>query len=630
MDSRKPKPNTSLKSTSRDQAWIIAKKKYRLSAETVQMAKELGLNPKKLGSKANHKRQKWKSPLDIFIRALHEKRFNGKGKTLEHKKAANVDQEQTMSLLREALKSELNAGVQKARNKVETGFQELEEEVDKINKTGGANKTEQEDLYNQNSKVNKKYQANITHNKTDMPNTQEMVRNIDRDDMLGVDSFVEMLEYVSFSTRLIIEVLENAEHYTISNVELSEITQTMHILKESFDEMEKNLIIFQSTQNTITDLVFIESVVKCCKEIKDLTKECQILAEKVSFKTAEIKGIGLDHIDTWLESKYAKNSNVNIKVDSTVDSKTDRNLKSNEENRSSTYGKPKVNNFYHITDNHVQLYKDIRESLKKLHISFFKFMDREAFDVCGAKLEIAEGNSLRLNAEHELNIFVDYCLYQYRVNGLNVIERSFQDYKKHYAANQNLHPHLNINANNAQATNGNIHKKSDVGHQAKTEDMLGLFEIASKARFAYLDVVEPVGEDGAIVFDRVSNRQRLMLDKGLNRLARQDHNYTLVSHIMDFEDFIITTGAFIPVSIHTQEGIKVERRFRYFLSQQANDPRIGKEYENYKLSEEYKEYVTDIYKICLHENIIGNVQLRQVPFGAEALKARVGGSNTIH
>jgi hypothetical protein len=43
------------------------------------MARELGINPKKLGGMANHKREPWKAPLPDYIEELYEKRF---GKTL--------------------------------------------------------------------------------------------------------------------------------------------------------------------------------------------------------------------------------------------------------------------------------------------------------------------------------------------------------------------------------------------------------------------------------------------------------------------------------------------------------------------------------------------------------------------
>lgn len=58
------------------QAWIDARKRYRLSHAHVQMARELGMNPKKLGGKANHKQEPWKVPLPQFIEHLYFKRFN--------------------------------------------------------------------------------------------------------------------------------------------------------------------------------------------------------------------------------------------------------------------------------------------------------------------------------------------------------------------------------------------------------------------------------------------------------------------------------------------------------------------------------------------------------------------------
>lgn len=61
-------------------SWIDAKRKYHLSETTIQMANELGLNPKKIGSIANHKQEVWKEPLADFIKTLYEKRFGGSGR----------------------------------------------------------------------------------------------------------------------------------------------------------------------------------------------------------------------------------------------------------------------------------------------------------------------------------------------------------------------------------------------------------------------------------------------------------------------------------------------------------------------------------------------------------------------
>jgi hypothetical protein len=57
------------------QPWIEARKRHRLSDAHIQMARELGMNPKKLGSIANHHQEAWKLPLPEFIEHLYIKRF---------------------------------------------------------------------------------------------------------------------------------------------------------------------------------------------------------------------------------------------------------------------------------------------------------------------------------------------------------------------------------------------------------------------------------------------------------------------------------------------------------------------------------------------------------------------------
>jgi len=57
------------------QVWIDARKRHRLSHAHIQMARELGMNPKKFGKLDNHKQEPWKAPLPIFIEDLYFKRF---------------------------------------------------------------------------------------------------------------------------------------------------------------------------------------------------------------------------------------------------------------------------------------------------------------------------------------------------------------------------------------------------------------------------------------------------------------------------------------------------------------------------------------------------------------------------
>jgi hypothetical protein len=39
------------------------------------MARELGMNPRKLGGLDNHDQEPWKAPLPIFIEGIYQKRF---------------------------------------------------------------------------------------------------------------------------------------------------------------------------------------------------------------------------------------------------------------------------------------------------------------------------------------------------------------------------------------------------------------------------------------------------------------------------------------------------------------------------------------------------------------------------
>ena len=91
------------------QDWVDARKRFHLSHAHGQMARELGMNPRKLGRLDNHHQEPWKVPLPQFIEHLYFKRFGrerpqvvvsieDRARALEVKKAAR----------KEARRSELN------------------------------------------------------------------------------------------------------------------------------------------------------------------------------------------------------------------------------------------------------------------------------------------------------------------------------------------------------------------------------------------------------------------------------------------------------------------------------------------------------------------------------------------
>ena len=69
MKTKKKKLNSTM------QAWIDARKRHGLSHAQVQMARELGMNPNRLGKLDNHDQEPWKMPLRQYIQHLYFKRF---------------------------------------------------------------------------------------------------------------------------------------------------------------------------------------------------------------------------------------------------------------------------------------------------------------------------------------------------------------------------------------------------------------------------------------------------------------------------------------------------------------------------------------------------------------------------
>jgi len=89
--------------------WIEARKRYRLSDCQIQMARELGLNPKKFGSLSANPHEPWKVPLGQFIEEIYEKRFKRERPVV------------VVSIERDSIKY-LNTGLSKQDSSVENRF----------------------------------------------------------------------------------------------------------------------------------------------------------------------------------------------------------------------------------------------------------------------------------------------------------------------------------------------------------------------------------------------------------------------------------------------------------------------------------------------------------------------------
>ena len=95
------------------QIWIDARRRYHLSEVHIQMARELGMNPKKFGKIANEKQEPWKAPLPAFIERIYFKRF-GRERPVDVKSIEEVFRS------KEKKNEERRKGEQQKRNEVDS------------------------------------------------------------------------------------------------------------------------------------------------------------------------------------------------------------------------------------------------------------------------------------------------------------------------------------------------------------------------------------------------------------------------------------------------------------------------------------------------------------------------------
>lgn len=241
-----------------------------------------------------------------------------------------------------------------------------------------------------------------------------------------------------------------------------------------------------------------------------------------------------------------------------------------------------------ITNEQIQYYDHIRNILRDLYPSFLTGLTREAVQRSARRLEISEGDSsLLINTAYELTFFYEYCFYNYKNNGLKTIEIAYNKLSGDYSG-----------------------------------EKLELFTKIRDAYFGFFKVIELIDMHGIVIHDALRNKTHKLIDKGLHKTFLQYQKNSVpcyvMSYMLEFDDFMITTGASVPVAINSNESELLYERFRQYL---VNQPVLTIAPE--------AQYLTDMHKIALHEGIVGLVSSEAVPFGEEALEARVMTIKTV-
>jgi hypothetical protein len=218
---------------------------------------------------------------------------------------------------------------------------------------------------------------------------------------------------------------------------------------------------------------------------------------------------------------------------------------------------------FNLNEQDVKYYHKVRRIFRDIYPKITTYFSRDIIDFGARRLEITDGKQVFLNTKHELDVLFEYSFYCFKRDGLNVYERAYNKLQENF-----------------------------------NDETLKIFNAVKNAYFVYLEIIGPAGDSGVIVFDRVHDKESLMIDVKLNELSKSLNKYYLVSHIIDCDEFIMTAGASTPVAIYTAEGLRLQRRFEKYLNLVYNNKADNKS---------DAQYITDMFKIILHEDITGKV-----------------------
>jgi len=223
-----------------------------------------------------------------------------------------------------------------------------------------------------------------------------------------------------------------------------------------------------------------------------------------------------------------------------------------------------------LSEDLLELYQQVRDILKDIHKEII-FLDPEnMINTAGRRLEVMEGKQLFIETEHEMNVLIDYGLFQYRKNEKNVVERYY-----------------------------------DLYHQLYPAQKLTVLRAFKQARFSLLEIIKPVDEHGLIVYDHLIGESLFMIDKGLYQLAKIRPGYALLTHYLQMPGFILTTGASTPVLLDSLVGKDMWKIYERLINHHCYEKKLDQS--------SYLQCITDLFKIAIHENVTKSVTSRELP-----------------
>ncbi|MCL0029618.1 SEC-C metal-binding domain-containing protein [Dehalococcoidia bacterium] len=164
------------------------------------------------------------------------------------------------------------------------------------------------------------------------------------------------------------------------------------------------------------------------------------------------------------------------------------------------------------TEKKLARYQQLRATGKNLHDTLLDRLPKNALKECGKILGIYHRGTFVLNSEYEMSVLMDYCIYDYRWGGQNVVER--------YVARASIEPN---------------------------SDESILLDAMLQARYSLFAIDEIVTGVGIQTHDLLKGDSIFIIDIALSETVVE--GFILAGRIItpDNGEFSMTTGALLPV-----------------------------------------------------------------------------------
>jgi len=162
----------------------------------------------------------------------------------------------------------------------------------------------------------------------------------------------------------------------------------------------------------------------------------------------------------------------------------------------------------------VDRYKHFRIINRRLHSALLSYLPKKAVKKCARKLGISKSGVFVFQEQHEADVLIDYCIYDYHEGGENAVSRYVME--------------------NPPTPGSDEH----VVLKAMLESHYSLIQVEG--------IMEGVG---IRAHDLLNNRRFLLVDIGFSQTAEE--GVVIAARIIPFEDFVMTSGAALPVDADT-------------------------------------------------------------------------------